>query len=335
MQSLLQRVSRSFYLTIRVLPSAIRPQIGAAYLLARATDTIADTELVPVAAREDALSGLLEAIAAATDGKTAPVPDFRELAEGHNLPVGQRANAERILLLEIEGVLQEIHAFEPEDRRRIREVLGTITSGQIMDLENFGGFRPDRLAALEGEEDLEDYTYRVAGCVGAFWTKMCRAHLFPGAALDEAQLIERGIRFGKGLQLVNILRDLPRDLRAGRCYVPSRELAQIGLQPESLLEVKSMQAFRPLYTRYLERAGSYLADGWAYTNALPRNQIRVRLACAWPILIGIRTLARLRGANVLDGTQRVKISRREVHATVLGSVVRYPFPSAWNRLFPK
>ena len=46
--TLLREVSRSFYLTMRVLPSAIRPQIGLAYLLARTADTIADTELVPL-----------------------------------------------------------------------------------------------------------------------------------------------------------------------------------------------------------------------------------------------------------------------------------------------
>ncbi len=49
--SLLRDVSRSFYWTVRILPGAIRPQIGLAYLLARATDTIADTEIVPVTER--------------------------------------------------------------------------------------------------------------------------------------------------------------------------------------------------------------------------------------------------------------------------------------------
>ena len=43
LNGLLQGVSRSFYLTLRVLPGSIRPQIGLAYLLARTTDTIADT----------------------------------------------------------------------------------------------------------------------------------------------------------------------------------------------------------------------------------------------------------------------------------------------------
>ena len=40
---LLPQVSRSFYLTIRVLPADLRRPVGLAYLLARAADTIADT----------------------------------------------------------------------------------------------------------------------------------------------------------------------------------------------------------------------------------------------------------------------------------------------------
>jgi len=62
------------------------------------------------------------------------------------------------------------------------------------------------------------------GCVGEFWTRICRAHLFPTAVLDDAFLLSNGVRFGKGLQLVNILRDLPVDLRHGRCYLPSVDL---------------------------------------------------------------------------------------------------------------
>ena len=45
---LLRDVSRSFYKTLAILPGSIRPQISLAYLLARTTDTIADTEIVPV-----------------------------------------------------------------------------------------------------------------------------------------------------------------------------------------------------------------------------------------------------------------------------------------------
>jgi hypothetical protein len=61
--------------------------------------------------------------------------------------------------------------------------------------------------------------------------------------------------------------------------------------------------------------------------------IRVRLACAWPILIGVRTLARLRLENVLEAERRIKISRAEVRALVLRSILRYPFSGPWRRLF--
>src|SRR5436309_2539803 len=55
LNNLLKQTSRSFYLTLRVLPGAIRPQIGLAYLLARTSDTIADTDLVPLEQRLKAL----------------------------------------------------------------------------------------------------------------------------------------------------------------------------------------------------------------------------------------------------------------------------------------
>ncbi len=77
---LLKQVSRSFYLTLRILPDAIRPQIGLAYLLARATDTIADTSLVPVDRRLEALRDLKNAIAASATSIQCEALDFGELS---------------------------------------------------------------------------------------------------------------------------------------------------------------------------------------------------------------------------------------------------------------
>ena len=60
--TLLRDVSRSFYLTLRVLPSRVRTPIGLAYLLARATDTLADASSVPVDVRRRALESLRDRI---------------------------------------------------------------------------------------------------------------------------------------------------------------------------------------------------------------------------------------------------------------------------------
>jgi farnesyl-diphosphate farnesyltransferase len=180
---------------------------------------------------------------------------------------------------------------------------------------------------------LDDYTYRVAGCVGEFWTKLCRAHLFPRARLDDAFLLSHGVRFGQGLQLVNILRDLPADLRQGRCYLPADQLTAHGLAPQDLLRAESEPKFRPIYEHFLNKTAAHLAAGWDYTNAVPRRCVRVRLACAWPILIGVKTLGRLRAGHVLHSGHRIKINRAEVRAVMIRSVVCYPWPGAWRRLF--
>jgi farnesyl-diphosphate farnesyltransferase len=319
---LLKEVSRSFYLTLRVLPAKIRPQIGLAYLLARTTDTIADTAVLPLEKRLDALGDLRERIM----GSPGPPPDFGELAQRQDWP------AERLLLERCGETLALLGSFEPPDRQLIREVLRVIISGQELDLRRFAGASAENIVALADNGELDDYTYRVAGCVGEFWTKMCRAHLFPGAAVDEAMLLANGVRFGKGLQLVNILRDLPVDLRHGRCYLPAKELSAAGLVAGDLLEPGNEPKFRPFYARYLALAEGHLTAGWAYTNALPGRCIRVRLACAWPILIGMKTLAMLRAGNVLDPGQRIKVSRPEVNRLILRSVLYYPWPGAWRRL---
>ena len=323
LQTLLRETSRSFYLTLRVLPGAVRPQVGLAYLLARTTDTIADTELVPMAARLRALADLRDRIT----GASFAALDFASLAPG------QESAAERALLERCEEALRILGRLAEEDRRLIREVLNTITSGQELDLRRFGAARPGSPAALETDAELDDYTYRVAGCVGEFWTRLCRAHLFPTARVDDAMLLRDGIRFGKGLQLVNILRDIPADLGKGRCYIPRQPLAAAGLTPEDLRCAANEPRFRALFQTWLDRAGGHLLAGWNYTNALPVGQWRLRLACAWPILIGARTLRKLRRENVLDETRRIKISRSEVRAIILRSMLLLAWPAGWAAQF--
>jgi farnesyl-diphosphate farnesyltransferase len=321
---LLKEVSRSFYLTLRVLPGKVRSPIGLAYLLARTTDTIADTELVAPEQRLEALEALRERI----QGRRETPLDFGALARQ------QGSRAEGVLLERCEASLALLRSLPSADGQLVREVLATITSGQELDLRRFAGASASALVALRTNEELEDYTYRVAGCVGEFWTKMCRAHLFPQAPLDDSFLLANGVRFGKGLQLVNILRDVAADLRHGRCYLPAAELAVSGMKPEDLLQPSNEPRLRPLYDAYLDRAEAHLLAGWAYTSALPRGSVRVRLACAWPILIGRETLNRLRAGNPLDPARRIKVSRRQVRQFMLRSVLLYPWQGTWKKMVP-
>ena len=326
LQQLLRDTSRSFYLTLRILPAPVRPQIGLAYLLARASDTIADTELVPWEGRLEALEAFQQRI----QGSRSDPVDLRPLlgpaSSGHS-------DAERKLLEQLESALALLPGQSEEDQRDIRAVLATITAGQALDLRRFGSVSPQNPGSLHHNAELDDYTYRVAGCVGEFWTRLTRRHCFPSAPLREDQFLNDGIRFGKGLQLINILRDLPRDLRLGRCYFPASSLAAVGLTPRDLLDPTQEFRFRPIYDEWLALAQDHLAAGWRYTNTIPKGHARLRLACAWPILIGARTLVKLRQGRVLAADGRIKVGRKEVRSILLGTLLRLPFHGPWEAQF--
>ena len=123
-----------------------------------------------------------------------------------------------------------------------------------------------------------------------------------------------GTRFGKALQLTNVLRDIPKDLRLGRCYLPETDLVEIGLSPEDLLDPSSADRARTVLARHLNQALEHYRAAEEYLLAIPRRALRLRLAALWSILIGLATLARLaRNREWLDPARTSKVSRGWVY----------------------
>ena len=310
---LLKGTSRSFYLTLKVTPKKIRRQIGLMYLLARLADTIADSKV----GENKILLELLSEYNKKIQDVNRKFPDFSDLA------IIQEDAAEARLLHEAiipVNYLQESGQFTNSDKKKIKKLLDIIIGGQILDLERFTDASGEKIISLENEEELDDYTYRVAGSVGEFWTHMSLDHLFTLKEKEKEILFEKAIKFGKSLQLINILRDLPEDLRMGRCYIPSKTLRGIGMTSEDLLEMNNIESFRPLYNSYLFRAENYLDDAVDYIKMLPRSQFRLRLSCLLPVLIGQRTLQLLREGNILDSNKRIKVLRPEIKKIMRKSI---------------
>lgn len=311
--ALLKQVSRSFYLSVAVLPAAVRPTIGLAYLFARAADTIADTRLIERRARIVHLTALGEELSLGRPGRIAAI--VLAAAGSQSLP------AERRLLERLPAIFAAYRALAAADQARVRRLLATIIEGMTQDLRVFPGEDEGKLAALETAADLDRYTYLVAGCVGEFWTDVHVAHRPRLRRWDPARMRGLGVRLGKALQLTNVLRDLPRDLREGRCYLPRQELARLGLEPADLLDPSRAAAARPLLTAWLHVALDHYEAGWQYTFAIPRREARMRLACAWPLLIGLRTLDLLAASpNWLDPGVTIKVPRVRVYGLMVHSL---------------
>ena len=293
---LLASVSRSFYLSIRLLPRRLQAPIALAYLLARASDTIADSAEVPVETR-------LRHLAAFERMVRIHRPDgLAELQHDIHTP----HPGETMLLCNLDRCLQWLAQIDNKDRSEIVDVLRKIIRGQTLDLERFGG--PEVIVALQSAEELDEYTYLVAGCVGEFWTRLCLTHLPDCATLGLADMRRLGAEYGKGLQLVNILRDLPEDLRNGRCYLPEPELRAVGTSPSPVMDAPVKA--QPVFDHWREKAVIQLAHGHDYLLAL--RSPRLRAACFLPWYLGMRTLRMLGEPGALERAEKIKVSRTTV-----------------------
>jgi farnesyl-diphosphate farnesyltransferase len=327
---ILRSVSRSFYLSLRILPRPLRDPLSLAYLLARATDTIADTAELPVQLRAKSLRDLAGAIqgTAGSDGAEQLRDTFAPR---------QSDEAERALIEAVPDAIAWLEALDECDRNEVRGVLKKINAGQTLDLERFGSSTSTStsistsIRALSTAAELEEYTYLVAGCVGEFWTRLCFAHVPNFSERSEAEMMALGVQYGKGLQLINILRDAASDLRQGRCYLPADELHSLGLRPEEIL--KDPARMELIIRRWREKAEGGMKAGIDYACSIRSR--RIRFATALPALIGARTLALLREAGPEVFERKVKVSRAEVKKMMASTALTLASPRKLRQTFQR
>jgi farnesyl-diphosphate farnesyltransferase len=317
---ILRSVSRSFYLSIRFLPVRLREPVALAYLLARTTDTVADTPRISETLRAETLQTLSSAIQgkASRDVILDLVASFAPLHEN---------TAERTLLESLPDCLKWLEHLQMTDRDQVRAVLEKITQGQMLDVNRLGDTA--EIAALPTAADLDEYTFLVAGCVGEFWTRLCFRHIRNFATRREDEMLALGKCYGMGLQLVNILRDAGADLRAGRCYFPEEELTSARMTTAQILS--EPERFQPIYRNWTEKAERGLECGMQYSHAI-RNR-RVRAATVLPGLIGARTLALLREAGATALQRTIKVSRKQVRATIASLALTFADRQSIERMF--
>ena len=291
--ALLKAVSRSFYLSMVWLPPAMRRGIALGYMLARATDSVADTSAAAPEIRAEVLKQMGMAVA----GELPPL----ELQQLLSRLAGEMAEAqdkasEATLLRRFDECLALLNQLPVVEKQLVQKVLGVIVSGQFWDLSYFNG-----RTTVCSDEETQRYTYMVAGCVGEFWTDLGIETLGNRFCDPERRdvMVQAGIRYGRGLQLVNILRDQQEDAARGRAYLCS----DAGL--------------------WIRRAERYLADGVDYARRL--GMFRLRFTAMLPALLGLKTLRLIAQRT---GNERVKITRGAVYSAMLNA----SWLSAWKRV---
>ena len=317
---LLASVSRSFYLTLKALPKELREPISLAYLLARTADTVADTAAVPAEVRIECLDDFEKLIMHPDES----VQERMTARINADFTARQSDEAERRLMERFSEGLAWLRTMQGASLHAIQQVLQRIIHGQRLDIRRFPA--DGTLRCLQSADELDEYTWLVAGCVGEFWTEMCALEkptsLSPDVTVD--QMKSWGARFGKGLQLINILRDLGEDLQDGRCYLPGFNAEDVRRNPQLL---------QPAWKQWLHTCREHLECGLRYLQHVEDGKLRY--ATSLPLLIGVKTLGRMEKASWQNLLQGVKVSRLDVAMILAEAALACRNPEALEHLYRK
>jgi len=253
----LKETSRTFYIPITFLKNDLKMSVAAAYLAMRAIDEIEDHERLSNDVKFDLLTATSELLKETFD------------AEAYETLLAPYADE----LPEVSLRLADWLTFCPEGSRKIVQAS---TSEMSFGMAKWAKANWQ----VHTREDLDDYTYYVAGLVGTMLSELWAW----GADIQTDR--DLAIGYGRGLQAVNILRNQHEDMdERGVSFVPD------GWTREDLFAYAEEN---------LAKADLYMKD---------INKRTVLLFCRLPLALAHKTLKAMK-----DG--REKMTRVEVEKTV-------------------
>lgn len=253
----LKETSRTFYIPITFLKNDLKMSVAAAYLAMRAIDEIEDHERLSNDVKFDLLTATSELLKETFD------------ADAYETLLAPYADE----LPEVSLRLADWLTFCPEGSRKIVQAS---TSEMSFGMAKWAKANWQ----VHTREDLDDYTYYVAGLVGTMLSELWAW----GADIQTDR--DLAIGYGRGLQAVNILRNQHEDMdERGVSFVPD------GWTREDLFAYAEEN---------LAKADFYMKD---------INKRTVLLFCRLPLALAHKTLKAMK-----DG--REKMTRAEVEKTV-------------------
>lgn len=307
MNSLLKSTARSLYLSAKFMPKKRREVFSCAYLICRAADSIADTEIIPLEKRLH-LINIYPKLVETSDADLlkelqAALPEKNNLHE-----------SERLLLKNISICLDAFNNFSACHKDMILTVVNAVCKAMQWDLSYFPDSESGLLKASPNTARTQIYCEHMGGEPGVFWSKL----ILDGK--NNPAFVQNGKRIGMALQITNILRDMAQDVKIGRIYLPLTDLTENNLMPQDLLEKKTYKKLKPVIFKWITWGVNNLAAAKDFMSEIPKYRFFDRASVAWPVIWGLDTLLMIASSkNILDKSKTEKISRKTVYLTMLAS----------------
>jgi farnesyl-diphosphate farnesyltransferase len=296
--AILQRVSRTFALTIPLLPGPLQRVVANAYLLCRIADTIEDESALSVVQKQHFHDFFVAVVSGAAD----PAAFALELAP---LLASDASDGERDLVLHAGAVLDVTRALNVNQRAALTRCLTVMSEGMP---------RYERRASRAGLRDqhaLDNYCYCVAGVVGETLTALF-CDYSAAIARQRDTLMPLGISFGHGLQMVNILKDFWEDQQRGVCWLPRSVFLGAGVELDAVDGAVCPPGFVEGYLSLVALAHGHLRNGFEYTLLIPEQESGIRRFCLLALGLAAQTLQSIHRHPDFRCGAEVKVSHRVV-----------------------
>lgn len=275
-KAILGSVSRTFALTIPLLPPAIEIVVGNTYLLCRIVDTIEDAAEISPSEKQGLSKLFLDAVLG-----TIPVESF--VSPCLEALKGYSNRDELDLIAHTPTVVGILRTFPHRDQAAIGRCVAVMSEG----MSHFH-HRQTR-AGLKDLAEFEEYCYVVAGVVGELLTTVFGYHSpeFAKSIHGKEQL---ALAFGQALQMTNILKDSPEDRARGVSWKP------VQMSQTELLKI----------------AYEKLQDSLHYISLIPKKEVGIRRFCFLAFGLAVMTLEKIATRQEFSDKTAVKLSRKTV-----------------------
>ncbi|MBN2425051.1 MAG: squalene/phytoene synthase family protein [Calditrichaceae bacterium] len=298
--NMLPRVSRTFAPTIRMLPKALNVPVTVAYLLCRIADTVEDSSALSIDQKEELLQIYIAIFEAEKPEDTIKV--FLE-----KLKVLPRETNDEELSHNLPVVMDVFFSFSPILQKQIAFWVIEMSRGMRKYAQSS---YKRRFAFLKSMKELDEYTYYVAGTVGYLLTEIFSFYSKKITPAIKDKLEHLAESFGKGLQMVNIIRDMATDLRRGQSYIPDELLKKYRLSRRNIFEQENAARAEQLFNEMICKAIEHLDRALDYILLIPKEETRIRLFCMLPLFWAMRTLQKIQENTLaLLGSEKIKVSR--------------------------
>jgi len=301
-------VSRTFALSIRLIPGELGAAVRYAYLICRIADTIEDEPQLPAVEK----ASLLDLLTACFDDATAAT----QLASRAATLEGDARHLR--LVRNTDLVFTAFRDLPESTRQPVRRWVGEMIAG----MRKFVLAYPNGIR-IQTLDEYKEYCYYVAGTVGFLLTDLWHEYVPSIGPARYRVLRDHCQAFAEALQNVNILKDVARDAEhENAIYIPEELLRDHGSAQTTILALDRAQQNQAALAPLMELAWRDLDEATAYLLAIPRRAFAIRIACALPLLFAYATLRDLaKRPGALARREVVKISRAEVKSLTVLSML--------------